>query len=279
MRQRRLFLVLILAVASGALAGYSILQYLRQRPTPLIASEARDTRPVVVANRDMGLGEVVGEEDVRVVEWPASSLPEGYSGSVPEVAGRGLISEIRRNEPILAVKLADAGLGGGLPPLIPPGMRALAVKVDEVIGVAGFVTPQTRVDVILTMTPPGGSENVSKVILQNIQALAANQQIQRTEDGEPIISTVVTVLVDLEQAEKLVLASTQGRIQMALRNTLDLESVETEGLRASNLLSAPRRPAASTVRTGATQESRAPSIIEMYRGGVRTLITYGNGNN
>ena len=138
-------------------------------------------------------------------------------------------------EPVLESKLADLAAGGGLPPLIPEGMRALSVRVDEVIGVAGFVTPQTRVDVILTMTPIGSDDPVSKVILQNVQALAAGQVIQRNEEGEPMLVTVVTVLVTLEEAEKLVLATNQGRIQMALRNTLDLEEIETPGERASQI--------------------------------------------
>ncbi len=142
----------------------------------------------------------------------------------------------RTNEPILDAKLADAAEGGGLPPLIPPGMRALSVRVDEVVGVAGFVTPQTRVDVILTITPSGSSDARSKVILQNIRALAAGQEIRRDEDGKPMTVTVVTVLVTPEQAEKLVLASTQGRIQMALRNMLDLDEVDTPGERVSGLL-------------------------------------------
>ena len=274
MRQKRLFFVVFLALASGAVAGYSILQYLRQRPTPLIASASGETRSVVVASRDMALGELLSEADVRLVDWPAAALPEGYATSIPEVVGRGLIAEMRTNEPILDVKLADAGMGAGLPPLIPPGMRALTVKVDEVVGVAGFVTPQTRVDVILTLTPPGGNEAISKTILQNIPALAAGQTIQRNEEGEPILVTTVTVLVDLEQAEKLVLASTQGRIQMALRNPLDLETAETDGQRVSGLLSGTRRPGRSTVRTGATSAATAPGIIEMYQGGVRTLISY-----
>lgn len=154
-------------------------------------------------------------------------------------------------------------------------MRALSVRVDEVVGVAGFVTPQTRVDVILIMAPPGSQDPVSKVILQNIQALAAGQEIRQTEDGKPITVTVVTVLVTPEQAEKLALAAQEGQIQMALRHTLDLESVETAGELTSRLFAGAgvggRRP---TVRTGSTTPTARESIIEIYRGGVRTLISY-----
>jgi pilus assembly protein CpaB len=275
MRQRRLLLILLLALASGAVAGYSILEYLRSRPTPLIASESRsETREVVVAVRDLGLGEVLSDEDVRVVDWPGSSVPEGYAGSVPEVVGRAVIGDIRTNEPILDGKLFDAGLGGGLPPLIPQGMRAISVRVDDVIGVAGYVIPETRVDVILTMQSPNQGEPVSKIILQNIAVRGAGQEIQRDENGEPQTVAVVTVLVDPEQAEKLVLASTQGRIQMALRNPLDLEAAETDGERVSRLFADAPRPTGSTVRTGAAPASSEPTVLEIYRGGVRTLISY-----
>jgi pilus assembly protein CpaB len=148
------------------------------------------------------------------------------------------------------------------------------VRVDEVVGVAGFVTPQTHVDVILIMTPPGANEPVSKVILQNIEALAAGQQIQETEEGEPIVVTVVTVLVTPEQAETLSLAANEGRIQMALRNTLDLEVVETEGERTSGLFQGVAGPRRAGVRMGASGSGAVESIIEVYQGGVRTLISY-----
>jgi pilus assembly protein CpaB len=276
MRRKRVFFVLLLAIASGLLAGYSVMQYLQERPTALIASEPRrNSEPVVIVTRNVGLGEVLREEDLRVIDWPAGMVPQGYASATNEVIGRGVLSDIRMNEPVLDAKLADVGMGGGLPPLIPTGMRALSVRVDEVIGVAGFVTPQTRVDVILTMNPIGSNDPVSKVILQNIQALAAGQEIQRNEEGEPMLVTVVTVLVTLEEAEKLVLAANQGQIQMALRNTLDLEEVATPGERASRLfVGTVRGGFRPGVRTGATGPAQEESIIEMYRGGVRTLVAY-----
>lgn len=274
MRQKRLFLILILALLSGAVAGLSILQFLRDRPTRLVMSDrGRETTPVVVAARNVGLGHVLGEDDLRVVEWPAGAVPEGYVGAANELVGRTLIDELRTHEPVLDTKLADAAAGAGLPPLIPEGMRALSVRVDDVVGVAGFVTPQTRVDVILTMAPNGSNETRSQVILQNVPALAAGQEIQRNEQGEPMSVTVVTVLVSPDDAEKLVLASTQGRIQMALRNTLDSEDVETSGLRESGLFTTGRR-AVSTVRTGTSAPASAPGILEIYKGGKRTLISY-----
>jgi pilus assembly protein CpaB len=273
MRQKRLFLVLLLAVVSGAVAGYSILEFLRQRPTRLVAAEPSGGNiPVVIVARDIGLGEVITEEDVRVVSWPAGSVPEGYARSIPEVVGRGVVSDLRTNEPVLATKLAAEGEGAGLPPLIAPGMRAVTIKVDQVIGIAGFILPQYRVDVILTMAPSGGGETRSQIILQNVKALSAGTMLQRDENGQPVEVPVVTFELSPEDSEKLVLASTQGRIQMVLRNQLDLETVETNGERMSGLFSAGRRT--GTVRAGTAGAASAPSIIEMYKGGARTLISY-----
>lgn len=275
MKKKRTFVILLLAVLSGSVAAISALRYLQNRPAPVLAANtAPATRGVVVAARDVPLGTRLTVDDLQVIQWPANSLPAGIATTPGEVTGRTVITDLQTNEPVLAAKLADTGLHG-LIPLIPEGMRALSVKVDQVVGVAGFVTPQTRVDVILIMQPPGQRESVSKVILQNIRALAADQQITEDEEGQPMVSTVVTVLVKPDEAEKLALASSQGRIQMALRNTMDLESVETLGERESRLFEtsggvAPRPRA----RVGTTTRAPSEGIIEMYQGGVKTLITY-----
>jgi pilus assembly protein CpaB len=275
MRRKRTLLALALAIVSGLVAGIASIRYLQDRPTPLLASESNaETQPVAVAARDLGVGDVLKIDDVRLVDWPVGSVPAGYAGSTAEVIGRSLITDVSVNEPLMATKLADTGLYG-LVPLIPPGMRALSVRVDEVVGVAGFVTPRTRVDVILTMTVPGGRDPISKVILQNVQTLAAGQEIQQNEEGEPMTVTVVTVLVSPEDAEKLSLAASQGKIQMALRHTLDLETVETSGQYASRLFSATSGSTARRViRSAPTSAASSESIIEMYQGGVRTLISY-----
>ncbi len=274
MKKKRTFTVVILALLSGTVAAFSAIRYLEARPTPLMAATPEETSSVVVAARQVTLGTKLVEEDVQVIQWPASSLPQGFASATSEVVGRSVISDLQLNEPVLQGKLADTGLHGMIP-LIPEGMRALSVKVDEVVGVAGFVTPQTRVDVILIMQPPGQRESRGQVILQNIRALAANQQITESQDGQPVVSTVVTVLVTPEDAEKLALAAAQGRIQMALRNSLDLESVETDGETESRLFSNGRSAAPRPgVRVGTTSAAPSEAIIEMYQGAVRTLITY-----
>jgi pilus assembly protein CpaB len=228
---------------------------------------------VVLASKDLPLGTVLAEEDLRVVEWPAGAMPVGFANSREELVGEALIGDVLANEPILAANLADSGLRG-LIPLIEPGMRAMSVWVDNVVSVAGFVTPQTRVDVILVMTPPGGSEEISKVILQNIQVLAVDQIIQETEEGEAIVVSVVSVLVTPEQAEILTLASQAGHIRMVLRHTLDEETVETLGVRRSRLFSGVGGMGRPAPRSGAAPLTTRESIIEIYRGGVRTTISY-----
>jgi pilus assembly protein CpaB len=274
MRRKRTLLVLLLALISGAVAAFSALRYLQNRPTPLIAASTADTRPVVVAARDVALGQTLTEDDVRVIDWPANSLPSGIATATSEVVGRSVVDDLDTNEPILASKLAEGGLYG-MVPLIPEGMRAVSVSVDQVVAVAGYVTPRTRVDVILIMEAPGTSETRSKVILENLQVLAANQVITENEEGQPIVSSVVTVLVTPEQAEKVTLADTQGTLRLALRNTLDLEPHETEGERESRLFNTAGNTPAPRARVGTTSRAPSESIIEMYRGGQRTLVTYG----
>lgn len=264
MRSRRLFIVLLLALASGVSAGWLALNYLRQPSSPIRPSAPPSTE-VVVAARDLPLGHVLTAEDIRLAEWPGNLLPEGYSSSVDEILGRGLLSPVALNEPLLSAKLAVKEAGGGLPIVIPEGMRAVSVKVDEVIQVAGFVMPGTRVDVLVTLDQ--GSQQgdpVTRIVLQNITVLSAGQMIQRNADGEPQTVTVITLLVTPLQAERLVLAATKGRIQLALRNTLDLDSLETRGARVSSLL-----PPAQVVR----RTTRRPTVpasssrrIEIYRG-------------
>ncbi|MBT8395701.1 MAG: Flp pilus assembly protein CpaB [Gemmatimonadetes bacterium] len=274
MKNLRTLTVIGLAIIFGLAAGYSALRYLSDRPTPILTEGDEETVPMVLASRDLPLGTVLDEDHLAVVDWPVGVAPAGFASTKEELVGRSLISQVDTNEPILATKLADSGLLG-LIPLIPPGMRALSVRVDDVVGVAGFVTPQTRVDIILIMTPPGGQDPISKTILQNIQALAAGSEIQETEDGLPVTVTVVTVLVTPEDAEKLALAAQEGRIQMALRHTLDLESVVTSGERKSRLFAGGGSGTyRATSSSGSSTTSARESIIEIYRGGVRTLISY-----
>jgi pilus assembly protein CpaB len=283
MKQRRFVLILLLALVFGGLAGLLALRFLSEQARPLMATEAPRGR-MVVAVADLPLGRVLRAEDVRTIDWHSSALPEGYYASAAEVIGRGLITPVSANEPLMASKLADMESGGGLPIVIPEGMRALSVRVDEVIGVAGFVMPSTRVDVLLTYTPRNEQEAITRIILQNIQTLASGQTIQRDANGSPQTVSVVTLLVNPEEAERLTLAANEGRIQLALRNTLDLSDAQTQGIRANSLISSTRAPAPTTgtaVRvapptSGTQSPTTSSAVVEVYRGGARTLETFQN---
>jgi len=270
-----MWVVLTLATASGCLAAFLALRYLRDQRT-LMAAEPK-AASVVVAARDLTVGSIVRPADVRVVRWPLHATPPGYMGTPEAVVGRGVITPVSTNEPLLDSKLADKGAGGGLSVSIPEGMRAVSVKVDEVIGVAGFVAPGTRVDVLVTLAPrAGGGESITQVLLQNIPTLAAGASTQPDAQGKPQRVTVITLLVSPAQAEVLVLAANEGRIQLALRNTLDLETLTPRGVRATSLLRAGLGDSAASHRAAAQRPGATydRAVVEAYRGGVRTLVKF-----
>ena len=269
MKRKNMTLVLGLALICGGLAAYLSFTYLRSSGASgvAVASEPVASK-VLVASRDMPIGRVLTPSDIKQVDWPAGTLPLGYASSPAEVVGRGLLMPVRANEPLLTNKLALKEAGGGLTITIPEGKRAMSVKVDEVIGVAGFVLPGTRVDVLVTVDQQAKYEEPStKVILQNIAVLAAGQTVQKDEQGEPQTVTVVTLVVTPEEGEKLALAATKGRIQLALRNGLDLDTVETEGIRSRSLIATrrpvttgPRRPSGIQVRVFRGPESSTSTV-------------------
>jgi pilus assembly protein CpaB len=267
MRSRRLIIVLLLALASGLAAGWLALNYLRQPNSP-ISTSAPDAVEVVVASRDLPIGHVLEVADIKVAQWPGDAVPEGYSSSVEEVLGRGVIQRVAMNEPLMPAKIALKEAGGGLPIVIPEGMRAVSIRVDEVIQVAGFVGPGTRVDVLVTLEGENQPDPITKIVLQNMLVLTSGQIVERSPNGEPVLATVVTFLSSPEDAEKLVMSATKGRIQLALRNTLDLDSLSTEGVRLGSLIPVPRsttrpRPVARTQPQPAASRART---IEVFRG-------------
>jgi pilus assembly protein CpaB len=205
-------------------------------------------------------------------------VPASAFGSADQVVGRGLIQSVVENEPILPSKLAAKEAGAGLPPVIPAGMRALSVRVNDVVGVAGYVLPGTRVDVVATVNPTQQQPDVtSKVVLTNVLVLAAGTKIERdTEGGKPLAVSVVTLLVDPVEAERLTLASTEGKIQLALRNPLDKSAPVTPGIKPAALMasaiSSPRpRPAAPRPAAApAPAPTPAPlPTVEIIRGDKR----------
>jgi pilus assembly protein CpaB len=232
---------------------------------------------VVVAAADLDIGAEIGRDDIRIIEWPATSVPNDAIGTADEVVGRGLIVPVVQNEPILPGKLASKEAGAGLPPAIPPGLRAVSVRVNEVIGVAGYVLPGTHVDVVATVSPTSQQiDMTSKVILTNVLVLAAGTKIERaTDKDKPMPVSVVTLLVNPEEAERLTLAASEGKIQLALRNPLDRETPATRGIRPAALLGAApiveRVAKARITQTAKVEIAPAPepATVEIIRGDKR----------
>jgi pilus assembly protein CpaB len=276
---KRFAFILILALASGSTAAYLAFNYLRDSGTaePVVAEVPAEQ--VVLAIHDLMPGDVIEAQDIKIVPWPAGAVPQGYSVSPSEVVGRGVIVPIRANEPLLSTKLANREAGGGLSITIPAGKRAMSVKVDDVIGVAGFATPGTRVDVLATLDAAAQfDEPRTQVVLQNIEVLAAGQTTERDFRGDPKSVPVVTLLVDPQESETLTLAATKGRIQLALRNPLDLDVAETEGTRAKTLLpsmaTAARPRARIITRTAPASRS---NTVEVFRGPEKSSSEVGRG--
>jgi len=274
MARMRVFIVFALAIGVGTVFAFATYNYVQKAPK---GGPAAETVPVVVAAANLEIGAELGRDDVRAIDWPAGSAPAGAIGNPDEVIGRGLIMPVVQNEPILPMKLASKEAGSGLPPVIPPGYRAVSVRVNEVIGVAGYVLPGTHVDVVVTLSP-GSSQGdmTSKLILPNVQVLAAGTKIDReTDKDKPMPVSVVTLLVDPEQAERLTLAASEGKIQLALRNPLDRETPATPGIRPAGLLGtsavARARPRASqaTAKVADAPAPVEPITVEIIRGDKR----------
>ena len=237
MARMRFFLVLALALVAGGTFAFGTYQYMQAAPAAATAGGVK-TVAVLVAASDMDLGAEVRREDLRAIQWPADAVPMGAFSNPDELVGRGLIQPVTQNEVFLPAKLAAKEAGAGLPPIIPEGYRALSVRVNDVVGVAGYVLPGTRVDVVATVNPTQRPEDVqTKVILTNVQVVTAGTKIERDEaEGKPLAVSVVTLLVDPSQAERLTLASTEGKIQLALRNPTDKGAPSTGGIRPAALM-------------------------------------------
>jgi pilus assembly protein CpaB len=276
MRKSRPWFMLTLALTSGVVAALLALRYLRERTTPLMASEPRKAT-IVLSARSLPVGAVVTERDVKTVSWPGDAVPSGYIRSIKDAIGRGVITPVAENEPLLEAKVSTKDAGGGLPIIIRDGMRAVSVRVDEIIGVAGFVIPGTRVDVMLTLDKgPDRPQAITKTLLQNVQTLAAGQSVTRDKEGKPQTVTVITFLLSPDDAELLALAAKEGRLQLALRNTLDTLRVSTVGARSDKLTPSSGAPTANRGRPRAavTAPRANPTVVEGYRGGERTLTTF-----
>lgn len=278
MNRNRLLLIGILALGVGALVSYMVYTTLRRT----VATVKQANTQVVVAALDLQVGAKLEDKDLQEIRLPGANLPQGYFQNKADVLGRGVVVPMAKGEFILPSKLAAENAGAGLPSLIPPGMRAVSVRVNEVVAVAGFVIPGTRVDVLLTGNPRGTDEPLTTTVLENVEVLAAGQKLQRSAQGEPQSVPVITLLVSPEDAQKLTMASSEGHIQLALRNPLDTSEENLAVLRDSSLyrMGGPApdpRPARTRVRRAAAPKpAPQPSmyVVEMIKGDKRDTAKF-----
>ena len=273
MNRSRLLMIGGLALAVGLLVSYTV--YSRLRTFAGSNSNERGV-PVVVAADDIQVGVKLEAHDVRVVTLPQSAVPPGAFSATSKVLGRGAVLPISKGEFILPSKLAALNAGAGLPSMIPPGMRAVSVRVNDVVSVAGFVQPGTRVDVLAT-GQGGGNDRQTTTVLENVAVIAVGKSLDRNASGEAQTAPVITLLVSPDDAQKLALVSQEGRIQLSLRNPLDTKKGGIGATRTSSLYlgekpvatTEPKPKAHKVVAKGSTPPPPAPYTVEMIRGSKR----------
>jgi len=271
MNRSRLLMIGLFALALGAFVSLMVYKNLQGKGS----SNNEPGADVIVAAGDIQVGARIEEHDVRTARFPAPGLPGGAYSKKSQVLGRGVIIPISKGEFILPSKLAPENAGSGLPSLIPPGMRAVSVRVNEVVSNAGFVGPGTRVDILLTGTPNGSSEPQTTTVLQNVAVIASGHNLERNAAGDAQNTPVITLLASPEDAERLTLASSEGRIQLAMRNPLDthqdaVEAVNAKGLYKGGtpMVAPPRAPVRPAKQHKVEQPPPSPSVlsVEVYQG-------------
>jgi pilus assembly protein CpaB len=280
-KPKALYIFGALAVAIAAIASYLLYNYLKGEEQRV--SEAVATVPVIAATTEIPVGSTINITQIKTVDWPKANVPQGALSSSDQASGRVAVQTFMPGDPIIEAKLMPKE--GGLNILtykIPEGHRAMTVAVDQVAGVAGFINPGDIVDVVLTATTPGSNQSISKIVLQNVPALAIGQIIEQKE-GKPAVVPTVTMDVSPEDAEKLAIASTQGRLQLVLRRAGDKELVKTAGSTVSKVFSGARgEPVKAPVTAKKAPTVKAPEVpkeepkvpVEVYRGGKMTTETF-----
>jgi len=270
---RRLLTILLSAFAIAALCSFIVFRIVSHH---MSASPLSKSTSIVAAAADLKIGTMIRSSDLTTVQIQGT-VPQGVILKPEDAVGRGVISELYAGEPIMENRLAAPGSGGGLAATIPTGMRAAAVRVDEVVGLAGFVTPGMRVDVLISGNPPGESKTVqgtlTKTLLQNIRVLSAGTDIQKDAEGKPHQVQVVNLLVDPEQAEKLSLAGNETHIQLVLRNPLDTVIAKPSETSVAQLFADKNAPPpARHISYGGKVARRAPEVylVQVINGSKKT---------
>lgn len=288
MNRNRLLTGVLFAVVVALFTSVFVYRAFKQASS---TPRALATQSVVVAAQPLELGTRLDALKLRLIPWPSGAPMDGMYTRIEDCVNRALTTSVAENEPILKSKLAGADAGAGLQATIPQGMRAISVAVNDVIGVAGFVTPETMVDVLVTGQATGAGNqtvNITRTILENVRVLAAGQKIEQDPDGKPQTVSVITVLVNPTDAAKLALASTQGKIQLALRNTVDTKATNPPAILQTSLFSTgdapapkpvvlasgPRKPAAAA--PVAPPPPPAPYTVEVITGNHREEKSFPN---
>jgi pilus assembly protein CpaB len=280
MNTNRLLIGLVIALVVAFLLSSFVYKQFQKVST---SKPSVETRPLVVAAVPLPLGTRLDTTNTKIIQWPANQSLAGMFTRVEDCANRAVVTDLAANEPVLEAKLAPKESGAGLSATIPEGMRALSVAVNEVVGVAGFVIPGTMVDVLVTGRALGGSGvqgDITRTILENVRVLAAGQKIQQDRDGKPQTVAVITLLVSPEDAAKLTMAVTDGKIQLTLRNTIDTKKSEPPAIVQAALFSAqgalatPER--AKLPRKSVIPPPPPPYVIEVITGNKRESKAFPN---
>lgn len=285
-KPKTLYIFGALAVAIAAIAAYLLYDYLKGEEKRV--SEAVATERVVVAATEIPVGSAINITQIKTVDWPKTNVPQGALLSTDQATSRIAIQTFMPGDPIVEGKLVPKE-GAPLSILtykIPEGHRAMTVSVDQVAGVAGFINPSNIVDVVLTASPQGSSQSISKIVLQNVPVLAIGQIVDQKE-GKPVTVPTVTMDVSPEDAEKLAVASTQGRLQLVLRRAGDKEVANTGGATVSKVMSGAKGGVPVKVTSSTSKKAPVAKVqeapkeeakvsVEVYRGGQKTTETFKN---
>jgi pilus assembly protein CpaB len=264
MRNKRLIIALVGALFFGLLAAVSVSRYISNA-----RAYTNNLTGVVVAKVDIPLGSKIIAEQLTTVRFPREAVPEGAFSTMDKLVGRYTVVNVLSKEPIVESRLAPEGSTGGLSAIIPAGYRAMTVKVDEVVGVSGFLMPGALVDIVVVIENPGKNATddkmFSKIVLQNIKVLANGQNLDKPSDSrEANKVTAVTLQVTPDQAEKLALASTEGKLRLVMRNSVDQDDMQTTGADKKKLLTGE----SAIVQPDATTK---PSEVKPNRRGTRRI--------
>ena len=262
------FIPIILALIVATAGSVFLYKWLQVKTAPAGAVETEtqsSTVPVVVAAVDLNWGTKLSKEMLKTVPFLKESLTVGFVSDPAELEGRVVISPLKEREPVLESRLAPKDVSmGGVSAVIKPGMRAVAVKGDKVIGISGFIQPGNRVDVMVTLKDPSTKNEITKMVLSNVLVLATGTEIEEKRDGQPRPVDVYTLEVNPEQAEKLSLAAAEGKLQFALRNLMDTDEVLTKGATVAETLRSLRgvepAPATTTVKKRSTPVKQSLTI-------------------